>query len=73
MDRLDQDDRARFAVLQNTLAELATREDFRTLRFDHLFNHLVATGNECRCSTSPATGSMSMISTISPAPKRSDE
>ena len=29
-------------VLKSTLTELATRDDFRTLRFDHLFNHLVA-------------------------------
>jgi phosphoenolpyruvate phosphomutase len=31
-------------VLKSTIRELSTNDDFRTLRFDHLFNHLVARG-----------------------------
>jgi phosphoenolpyruvate phosphomutase len=31
-------------VLKRTLVELSARDDFHTLRFDHLFNHLVARG-----------------------------
>jgi phosphoenolpyruvate phosphomutase len=33
-------------VLKTTLTELQARDDFRTLRFDHLFNHLVARGHQ---------------------------
>ena len=31
-------------VMKTALTELSARADFRTLRFDHLLNHLVATG-----------------------------
>jgi phosphoenolpyruvate phosphomutase len=31
-------------VMKNALTELSARADFRTLRFDHLLNHLVAKG-----------------------------
>ena len=32
------------AMIKSALPELAKRADFRTLRFDHLLNHLVANG-----------------------------